>query len=1220
MNSMKRPVFPVILIAFLFTSILPTYAASAELNYADSRYTADESGEYTNVPAEYTDEISQIPDESFFGVWKGGKWMTEPLLDYGYSSALASVEALAKAGKYKEAKEALLQYYRDVKATRSVPVYTALSAGHRSIAALYENNIHNTGGTYLGTMYLSGTAMRQELDITSGISSLLTHSNSKATLYIIAEKKTDNIAQIDSRSVKGNEPVLELIIDGEKKIFTAASDSTIRAGSYKDTVYNEDKLYVSESSSSINVMTNSNLDMNYLYEPMPVDSGTYRTLLQFDLSTVKPGTDISSATLSLYGKNSTNTDEMGLVVFAYDCTWTEENICWNQIEHGIVSFQGEPYVRYNFWQSERFSTQNRTDRQRFHYLSPIVTAYLYTGDEKYAKIALTQVCGILDQLATQPALFSGQSSTLDDPDGLISGLTMRNNLDVRSPGMCAEPMTYLLDSPHMTAEIWTAWLKYSWRTADHLSRYYTSSNNWGSYETEGYFRINVYFPEFKKTQEWREIILSRLYNAGLMAPDGSSLEASLTYVGSAVSPLYNMQNLANSLGLGTILDDASVEQIVKSYKYRSYSTAPGFLDNQRGDATGGTYRAPSAMGKLFDSPELTWCHEQILGTPPVFTSHAYPIGTKEYIMRTGWHKNDLYLYTNMNAGWGSHAHADDLQVVVFAYGENLLTDQAYLGDNSSHEGAGWVKNTVGHNTVLVNDTNQSKTAAVKRDYNDNPNITENWVTNSAYDYFRGTIDTNADAKHTRSIFFIKDKYWIVNDYLVPNGTRTNNYKQLWHMQPDSGMYIDPTDNSTNSDFKSANISVIPVNASEYTGITVKDGWYRGTGNGSAAVAPYSEYEISSAENVSFETVLMPEDAASDISVSTQRLSVDGISGYGAVAMNIDAADALNPSDAFSASYYNMNDTSQRKTVTFGDYSFDGTLAYIEKNKDGELTKIDVQDETEQASGITLTDASAGTVLFKSTSATPSVAIELSGQDIYIYSHTEIDPMANTLFYSGIPHKDMTIYAPNKINRVYLNGTQISFNRNGRYIYFGSAPIIQDYFELAGHWAENEILYLIEKDIVLGAVGSLNLSGSLTRAEFAAMLLRSLPLESEGDYTVAKDVTADDWYASVIGAANAAGIMQGSDGYFRPNIHITREEMAAMLMRAISAVYPDYDASRDAPAFTDSESVSAWAQGFVGEAASLGFVIGFEDGAFLPQNIVPREQAMMVIYRIMHFLN
>lgn len=83
----------------------------------------------------------------------------------------------------------------------------------------------------------------------------------------------------------------------------------------------------------------------------------------------------------------------------------------------------------------------------------------------------------------------------------------------------------------------------------------------------------------------------------------------------------------------------------------------------------------------------------------------------------------------------------------------------------------------------------------------------------------------------------------------------------------------------------------------------------------------------------------------------------------------------------------------------------------------------------------------------------------------------------------------------------------------------------------------------------GAVVNFRPAGSMTRAEFCAIVVRALDLET-AQTGVFADVQADAWYAAYVDTANAKGIVNGAAANaFEPDSTITRQEAAAMVARA-----------------------------------------------------------------------
>lgn len=84
-------------------------------------------------------------------------------------------------------------------------------------------------------------------------------------------------------------------------------------------------------------------------------------------------------------------------------------------------------------------------------------------------------------------------------------------------------------------------------------------------------------------------------------------------------------------------------------------------------------------------------------------------------------------------------------------------------------------------------------------------------------------------------------------------------------------------------------------------------------------------------------------------------------------------------------------------------------------------------------------------------------------------------------------------------------------------------------------------------------GNFDPDGSMTRAEFATIVVRALGL-TPADTGAFVDVASTAWYSPYVGAASTYGLINGvGEGRFSPDGTITRQEAAVMVSRAGGAV-------------------------------------------------------------------
>lgn len=173
-----------------------------------------------------------------------------------------------------------------------------------------------------------------------------------------------------------------------------------------------------------------------------------------------------------------------------------------------------------------------------------------------------------------------------------------------------------------------------------------------------------------------------------------------------------------------------------------------------------------------------------------------------------------------------------------------------------------------------------------------------------------------------------------------------------------------------------------------------------------------------------------------------------------------------------------------------------------------------------------------------------------------------------------------------------------------------SPVFSDLGEAA--WAETAITFLNEKGIVNGNPdGTFAPNNNITRAEFVKLLATAISIDASDVSVPFGDVSADSWYAPYVSAAYKWGVVKGDEnGKFYPEAFITRQDMVAMLYRAVGGQWND-----DTISFTDADSISDYAKDAVSYFNSIGVVNGFEDGSFGPLRNATRAEAAMIFYKL-----
>ena len=140
--------------------------------------------------------------------------------------------------------------------------------------------------------------------------------------------------------------------------------------------------------------------------------------------------------------------------------------------------------------------------------------------------------------------------------------------------------------------------------------------------------------------------------------------------------------------------------------------------------------------------------------------------------------------------------------------------------------------------------------------------------------------------------------------------------------------------------------------------------------------------------------------------------------------------------------------------------------------------------------------------------------------------------------------------------------------------------------------------------------------NITRAEVATIFFRLLTDETRtANMTKSNgynDVKDGDWFCCAVSTLSKMGIIKGyEDGSFKPNDPISRAEFAAIAARF------DPDGDKTPASFFDV--TSHWAKDEISIAANHGWIKGYEDGSFKPDQKITRAETMTLVNRVLNRL-
>ncbi|MFR1402230.1 MAG: leucine-rich repeat protein [Oscillospiraceae bacterium] len=183
---------------------------------------------------------------------------------------------------------------------------------------------------------------------------------------------------------------------------------------------------------------------------------------------------------------------------------------------------------------------------------------------------------------------------------------------------------------------------------------------------------------------------------------------------------------------------------------------------------------------------------------------------------------------------------------------------------------------------------------------------------------------------------------------------------------------------------------------------------------------------------------------------------------------------------------------------------------------------------------------------------------------------------------------------------------------------GSVNVTEMFTDVSHSWADDGIQYCVTHQLMSG-IGN-NLFGpklTTTRAQIVQILYNLEGEPKVSGTTPFTDLT-QDWYQDAVLWAYQTGVVAGtSSTTFEPDLPVTREQIAVILMEYMTRVLKLERTwtPADLSAFPDAGSVSDWAKDAMADAVGLGLISGASNGGqtlLEPQGSATREQVATIL--------
>lgn len=544
-------------------------------------------------------------------------------------------------------------------------------------------------------------------------------------------------------------------------------------------------------------------------------------------------------------------------------------------------------------QFDELSTDETGDKKviwelnRHQHFFTLGVAYGLTGEESYARTFARHL----------------RSWMRENPPGM--GINWFSSLEVSLRAISWVWAFHLFrGSASLTPALFEESLRFLLLHGRHLEKYlstYYSPNTHLTGEALGLYYLGTQFPFFKTSTAWRalgeDILFSELDRQIL--PDGGYFEQSTWYHRYTVDFYSHFLILKTLNGRRTekFLNEKLIAKLQTMMNFVMHLTRPDGTVPRIGDGDSGRclplgrsqtndFRGCLSTGAvLFDrgdykfqaaefSPETLWLlgldglerFDSLEESQPekrsiLFEKSGYAV------MRDGWTATDNFLLVDcgeVGALRGGHGHADALAINVAVGGRTLLIDPGTYTYHESMELRDQFRTTSAHNTLEIDGKSQSEPGD-KFSWSTRANsYFEEWISEPRFDFFAGAHDgyerlEEAPARHSRSILFLKNDYWIMRDYVKTTGR--HQYGLNFHFESDAFPTVETAENGEKC---IAQINLEGIGARIFTfgdnGNWVQKDTFTAPSYGNKASSRLMQFASEGTGPQEFFTFLMPDEA------------------------------------------------------------------------------------------------------------------------------------------------------------------------------------------------------------------------------------------------------------------------------------------------------------------------------------------------------------------------
>ncbi|MEX2231104.1 MAG: heparinase II/III family protein, partial [Cyclobacteriaceae bacterium] len=396
--------------------------------------------------------------------------------------------------------------------------------------------------------------------------------------------------------------------------------------------------------------------------------------------------------------------------------------------------------------------------------------------------------------------------------------------------------------------------------------FHAKEGNWLTMEMSGLAMVATAWPEFEESPRWISYAKNKM-EEGLkeqVYPDGVQKELTSHYHQVALNNFHQFLEICDQAK--EPLPEGYKTELEKMHAYIAYSVSPtgyGILNNDSDKRYNREIIAEAASAYNRED-WLFIATNGKRGKRPVGAPSAVFPWAGQLIMRSGYQGDAHWAFFDVGP-WGTgHQHNDKLHLSVSAYGRDLLVDGgrfAYRGE-FANKFRKYAVGSASHNLILIDGNGQGAGPRVATE----PLSDKHYRITDQFDYawnaFNQFNDLEGQAKHTRAVFHVRGKFWVVVDNIETD--RPRKIETLWHWHPDSKIKVEEN-GVVSTDHEKGNLKIIPVG---FSGWNIKQiqgqegpspqGWYSERYN-KAEPAPVNVYSTDIKTSTSFVWILYPSE-------------------------------------------------------------------------------------------------------------------------------------------------------------------------------------------------------------------------------------------------------------------------------------------------------------------------------------------------------------------------